>query len=291
VYDKTGRYFYPMVAGHEGVGSVVQVGDLVTYLKPGDLVGLGVYRSSCGCCSFCAEGNTNLCHQRELMFAGNGKGCFSEYVRIEARFAFKLPEGMKIEDAGPLMCAGITVFAPFRNLNITAGSRVGVVGIGGLGHLAIQIAKSFGCEVTAFSTSTNKEDECKKLGAHHFINTNDETSKNSVISKLDYLLMTASGSGVDYKYLMRTLDANGQMVIMGLTGMADIPVNPIDLVLGQKKLSGSAAGSAAIYLDTLRFCSLQNIKPIIQTWPVDKINDAIQTVKSGAIRYRAVVLF
>jgi len=291
VYEKTGRYTFPMVAGHEGVGRVEVVGDYVTHLKVGDLVGLGVFRSSCGACTDCAEGRTNLCGSKALMFAYNAKGCFSEYLRIEARFAFKLPEGMKIEDAAPLMCAGITVLAPFRNLNITAGSKVGVVGIGGLGHLALQFGKSFGCEVFAFSTSTNKETECRQLGAHHFINTNEETSKNSVIGKLDYLLMTASGSGVDYKYLMRTLNANGTLVILGLTGLADIPVSPIELVLFQKKICGSAAGSQAIYLDTLNFCSFQKIKPIIQTWPVAKINDAIAAVKDGSIRYRAVVLF
>jgi len=267
------------------------VGSLVTHLKIGDIVGLGVYRYSCDNCQECAEGRNNLCHKKVAMFMGKEKGCFGDYVRIEAKFAFKIPEGIKIEDAGPLMCAGATVFAPFRLHNITSGSSVGVVGIGGLGHLALQFAKAFGCEVYAFSTSADKEEECKKLGAHKFINTSDETSKKSAIGKIDYLMMTASGSGMDYKYLMQALASNGTLIILGITGVADIPVSPIDLVLNQKTIVGGAAGSRAVYLDMLQFCALHHIKPIIQTWPVSQINDAIAVVKSGKIRYRAVVLF
>jgi len=188
------------------------------------------------------------------------------------------------------MCAGVTVFAPFRNHNIKPGDTVGVCGIGGLGHLALQIGKAFGCEVYAFSGSANKEAECKTLGAHHFINTSDETSKNSAIGKLNFMLMTASGPGVDYKYLMKTLAPNGTLVMMGITGYTDIPVSPLEL-LAQKKLCGSASGSLASYDDMLKFCAFHKIAPVIETWPVKQINDAIQKVKSGEIRYRAVVMF
>jgi len=290
-YDSFGMYHYPIVAGHEGVGEVLEIGTHVQTLKVGDIVGLGVYRDCCGACKECAEGKTNLCRKKAMMFVGGAKGCFSEFVRIEEKFAFKIPEGISIEHAGPLMCAGITVFAPFRNHNIKAGDRVGVVGIGGLGHLALQFAKAFGCEVSAFSTTSDKEAECRQFGAHHFYNTKDEASKKSSMSKLDFLLMTAGGPDVDYKYLMSTLVPGGTLIIMGITGLADIPVSPIDVLLNQKTLCGSAAGSQAISLDVLRFCALHNIKPTIQTWPGSSINEAIEAVKSGKIRYRAVVLF
>jgi len=290
-YDKYGRYPYPICAGHEGVGEVLEIGSHVKILKVGDIVGMGVYRECCGACLDCAEGRTNLCIQKKLIFQGGEIGCFSEFVRIEEKFAFKIPEGIKIEHAGPLMCAGITVFAPFRNHNIKAGDRVGVVGIGGLGHLALQIAKAFGCEVSAFSTSSDKEAESKQFGAHHFYNTKDDSSKKSAIGKHDFVLMTAGGPDVDYKYLMATLAPGGKLIIMGVSGLSDILVSPADLIMNQKTLCGSAAGSQAISLDVLRFCALHNISPTIQTWPVSSISDAIETVKSGKIRYRAVVLF
>jgi len=284
-------YNYPICAGHEGIGEVASIGSRVTHLKVGQLVGLGVYRSCCGVCSKCAHGLTNVCDQKQLMFAGDAKGCFAETVRIDSKFAFPIPDGIPAESAGPLMCAGVTVFAPFRNHNIKPGDVVGVCGIGGLGHLALQIARAFGCEVYAFSTTSKKEEECKKFGAHYFINTSDEASKNSAIGKVNFLLMTASGPNVDYKYLMRTLAPNGTLILLGVTGMADIAVSPIELLFGQKKLCGSAAGSMACCLDMLKFCAHHQIRPKIETWPVKQINDAIAKVKSGDIRYRAVVIF
>jgi len=284
-------YEYPIVAGHEGVGIIEVVGSCVSHLKVGDRVGVGIYRECCGNCLDCAEGRTNLCFQKKMMFAGTNKGCFSEHMRLEGKFAFKLPEGIKAEEAGPLMCAGATVFAPFRNHTVKPGQSVGVVGIGGLGHLSLQVARAFGCQVYAFSTSIDKEQECRSLGANIFINTTDPASKASVIGKLDFLMMTASGKGVDYKYLMTTLAPGGKMIVMGASGLEDIPVSPVDLILGQKSLCGSAGGSHAIYIDMLKFCALHNIKPIIQTWPVAQINEAIASVKSGKIRYRAVVNF
>jgi len=225
-----------------------------------------------------------------MMFAKNNKGCLAEYVRINSKFVFPIPAGIDVLHAGPLMCAGTTTFAPFREHNIKSGEKVGVVGIGGLGHLAIQFAKAFGCDVWGFSSSADKEAEVKGFGAHHFINTTDEASTKTAVNQLDFLLMTAGGSrGVSWPYLLSTLAPNGTLVIMGAASHEDIPVNPFALVMGQKRVAGSAAGSSALTADMLNFSALHKIKPVVEVFPSSKINDAFDKVKKGTIRYRAVV--
>jgi len=290
-YDSFGIYTYPIVCGHEGVGEVTQVGANVSSLKLGDIVGLGVYRNCCGTCDYCAQGDTNVCPQSVMIFTLGNKGCFGEYVRIDARFAFPIPKELPVEYAAPLMCAGATVFAPFYNHNIRPGQTVGVIGIGGLGHLAIQIAKAYGCQVYAFSNSPAKEKECRHFGAHHFINMKDEASRNSAVGKLDYLLMTASGSDVNYAYYLNALKKLGTLVIMGAGGLTDIPVSPAALILGQRSVAGSAAGSIHVYKKMIEFCALHHIHPTIEKFEVKDINKAIERVRSGEVRYRAVIMF
>jgi len=292
MYDSLGLYQYPLVTGHEGVGEIVALGKDVHHLTKGQLVGLGVFRNSCEHCKYCLTGKNNICTAAEMMFAATNKGCLAEYVRINSKFAFPIPSGIAVEHAGPLMCAGTTTFAPFREYNIKPGDHVGVVGIGGLGHLALQFAKAFGCEVWAFSSSADKEAEAKGFGSHHFINTTVESSSKGAVGKLDFLLMTAGGSrGISWPYLLSTLAPNGTLVVMGAASHDDIPVSVFPFVFGQKRLVGSAAGSSALTADMLHFSALHKIKPVIEIFPTSKINEAFDRVRSGKVRYRAVVQF
>jgi len=216
-------------------------------------------------------------------------GTFSEGLVINYKFAIPIPDEIPTHLAGPLMCAGTTVFAPFRNLNIKPGQHVGVVGLGGLGHLAIRFAKAFGCEVTAFSRGTSKEADAKKFGSHHYINTTAPLTEQ-VSSLLDYILITASGPSVDYGALLTCLKFNGKLVIIGATG-AEIKVPLFALLVGQKSITGSAAGSFGLTSDMLEFAALHKVFPDVEVFSQNQFNEAIEKVKEGKVRFRAVVKF
>jgi len=235
-------YPYPIIGGHEGVGHVTQTGKLVKHLKVGSAVGLGVYRSTCGACNVCHNGKDNLCGTRQLMFALGQAGSFANYVRIRATHAFPIPDGFDdLEIVGPLMCAGLTTFAPFKNHNIRPGQKVGVLGIGGLGHLAVQFANKWGCEVYALSSSADKTESTKKLGAHHVVNMKEDPELKTIANTLDYILMTGSG-GNNWKVFVNALAPDGKLIIMGNPGYADIPINPLSLLMQQKIHSWQCCG-------------------------------------------------
>lgn len=281
-------YTVPMVAGHEGVGIVREVGALVSHLKIGDVVGLGVARGCCRECANCSEGRNNLCPSKVMMFKDGQKGAFSEFMRIKSDWAIKIPSSIPIEKAGPLMCAGTTTFAPFKNWNIRPGQTVGVMGIGGLGHLSLQFAHAFGCEVYALSRGTSKEAEAKSFGAHHFINTEDKAQMDSVTGVLDYLMVTAAGAS-EMGSLTRLLAPNGTLVVIGIVA-PEIKVSLLDLISGQKKVAGVAAGSTACTKEMLKFAALHKIYPKTETFPFSDINKAIKHVQDGHARYRAVLV-
>eukprot|EP01098_Paradermamoeba_levis_P010764 TRINITY_DN4535_c0_g1_i1.p1 TRINITY_DN4535_c0_g1~~TRINITY_DN4535_c0_g1_i1.p1 ORF type:complete len:337 (+),score=107.06 TRINITY_DN4535_c0_g1_i1:110-1120(+) len=284
-----GKYSYwklPCVAGHEGVGEITAVGEDVKTLKIGQLVGCGVWRDSCGNCSSCNKGKDNACAHRELMFQ-NKSGCFAEYVHIDYRYAFPIPDGYPFEYAGVLMCAGQTTFAPFQAQNILPGHRVGVFGVGGLGHLAIMLAKAYGTEVTAISTSLSKEEDCKKLGSKYFVNVKDPESVKARAGSLDFVLSTAPAS--DWGPIFQLLAPGGKLIIIGAATSLNIPV--MDLVMNQKAVVGSAASNRGSTTDMLRFVHLHSIFPQIEKFPFSQINEAIQRVKENKVRYRAVCFF
>jgi len=282
-------YPYPIIGGHEGVGHVTQTGKLVKNLKVGSLVGLGVYRGCCNSCSYCTNGKNNLCGQKSMMFALGQKGTFSDYVRIKGQFAFAIPNGFDDpEIVGPLMCAGLTTFAPFKNHNIRPGEKVGVLGIGGLGHLAVQFAAKWGCEVYALSSSADKTESIKKLGAHHVIDMKQDPELKSIASTLNYILLTAGGA-TNWKVFLNALAPEGKLVVMGNPGYADIPINPLSLLMQQKYICGSAAGSSGVATDMLRFAALHKIVPQCEKFPFSEINEVMAKVKDNKVRYRAVL--
>jgi len=187
------------------------------------------------------------------------------------------------------MCAGTTTFAPFRNHNIKPGQSVGVLGIGGLGHMSLQFARAFGCEVYALTRGLSKEKEAKSLGATHVINTEDPKAMESIFGKLNFLMVTAGGPSTDIAILMKTLSVGGTMILMGfITYEVKVPI--MELISFQKTVCGSAAGSTNLSRDMLEFCALHNILPMIETFRFDEINSVFDKVSAGNVRYRAVLL-
>eukprot|EP01126_Amoeba_proteus_P049957 TRINITY_DN5867_c0_g1_i4.p1 TRINITY_DN5867_c0_g1~~TRINITY_DN5867_c0_g1_i4.p1 ORF type:complete len:392 (-),score=59.45 TRINITY_DN5867_c0_g1_i4:45-1088(-) len=281
---------FPLTAGHEGVGVIIEKGSLVQHRSVGQRVGLGCYRSCCSVCKTCRVGEGNGCPHHELMYRDN-IGTFCEEMVINFKFAIPIPDEIPTEYAGPLMCAGTTVFAPFRNLNIKSGDHVGVVGIGGLGHLALRFARAYGCRVTAFSRGTSKEESARGFGAHAYVDTSKSSFSSQVSSNpVDFILVTASGPSVDYTELIRCLAFNGQIVVIGITG-GEISIPLVELLVGQKAIVGSAAGSYGLSSDMLEFAALHRVLPDIEIFTPDQFNDAIKKVVDGTIRFRAVVKF
>jgi len=224
------------------------------------------------------------------MFAGGGKGCFAEYVRIDARYAIPVPDAIPTKFAGPLFCAGGTTFSPFRVHNVQPGQHVGIVGVGGLGHLAIKFARSYGCRVTAFSRGTAKEAECLSLGAHHFVDTTNPETLKKLPKLVDYLFLTASGPDMDINFLMSALRPQGKLIIMGVPGLAPTPVSFVGLIMNQHSVVGSAGGSSAQYRDMVEFSALHGITPQCELFPVSQINEVLEKVKKGEVKYRAVLI-
>jgi len=282
-------YPYPICPGHEGVGTVVAIGAKVKNVKIGTNVGLGVYRDCCNACMDCCNGQNNLCPQRGMMFIQN-TGTFSDYVRIKSNFAFPIPEGFKdLEVVAPLMCAGITTFAPFINHSIRPGQTVAIFSIGGLGHLAVQFARAYGCKVYALSGSADKKESILKLGAHHFVDTKKDPDLTSVANTFDYILVTSSGSDMKWNAMMNALRPNGKVILMGVPGLADIPISPVQMILGQKSVAGSCAASSGVVMQMLQFAALHNITPVCEKFSFSKINEIVKKVKNNELRYRAVL--
>ena len=277
---------YPYVPGHEIIGTVTKAGPQVKHLKTGDRVGIGWQSGSCHHCEYCVSGNENCC-------AGMESTCLTQYggyashFQCDASFAVKLPDGMDARAAAPLMCGGVTVYQPLRYYNVTANQKVAVVGIGGLGHLTLQFLNAFGCEVTAISTSANKEKEAKELGAHHFINSSTPGALEKVKSHFDVVLNTVAAdiAMADYVNAVKPM---GKLIMISLgAGSIEIPVPP--LVLGQRIVGGSWIGSPSMISEMLEFCVRHNVYAKSEVFAMDKVNEGIKAVRDNKVRYRAVL--
>ena len=277
---------YPFIPGHEIVGTVVGVGADVAGLKMGERVGVGWQADSCGICEMCRQGDEHLCAKAQPTCVGRNGG-YADKVRVNARFAIPIPALLESENVAPLMCAGITVYSPLRNHGVRPSSRVGVIGIGGLGHLGIQFAKAFGAEVTAFSTSKEKEEEALKLGAHHFVNTRDTGALKKVAGSFDLLLSTVSADQ-DWQAYVNALRPKGMFCIVGV-GPSPIQVQGFSLIGGQKAVSGSPTGSPRDLYEMLDVAARHGVKAITERFAMAKANDAVTRVKKNQVRYRAVL--
>ncbi|HEY0161297.1 MAG TPA: NAD(P)-dependent alcohol dehydrogenase [Edaphobacter sp.] len=277
---------YPFIPGHEIVGTIVEVGSGVKSLSVGERVGVGWQADSCGICEWCRKGEEHLCPQSQPTCVGRNGG-FADRVRVNWRFAIPLPRVLESENAAPLLCAGITVYAPLRNYGVRPSSRVGVIGIGGLGHLGIQFARAFGAEVTAFSTSKEKEIEAKELGAHHFVHTRDTGALKKVAGSFDFLLSTVNADQ-DWISYVNALRPNGVLCLVGAppSGMQlQVPA----LIGGQRAVAGSSTGSPKDLYEMLDVAARHNVRAITESFAMAKANDAVLKVKKNQVRYRAVL--
>lgn len=276
---------YPFVPGHEVVGRIAEVGGAVTHLKVGQRVGVGWYSKSCMKCPQCMGGDHNLCPTAEATMVGRHGG-FASRVRCSAEWATPLPDALDATKAGPLFCGGITVFNPLVQNNIRPTDRVGVVGIGGLGHMALLFLKGWGCEVTAFSTSQDKEMEARRLGAHHFVNTRDPEALKRLGSYFDMILVTVNVA-LPWDDYIGALRPKGRLHIVGAAPSVNATIFP--MIGGQKSIGASPLGSPVTVATMLEFCGRHGIAPITEEFPLSRVNDAMEKLRNGSPRYRLVL--
>ena len=279
---------FPLVPGHEVVGIVTEIGKDVTNLKKGDRVGLGWIRNSCRVCYHCLQGEENVCKQGFTGLIVGNHGGFADKVRSTADFAYKIPDALDSASAAPLLCAGITVYTPLRTYIKYPGMKVGIVGIGGLGHLAIKFARAMGAEVTVLSSSADKATEAKEFGAHHFYQWESEKAKQDLTGSLDLFLSTSSAE-LDWDLAFSLLGNNGVLCFLGIP-VSSINIPLIPLIFGQKSIVGSVVGGRRFMQEMLDFAAINQIKPMIETMPLSQVNEAMDRVLAGKARYRIVLV-
>ncbi len=284
--NEWGNSRYPFIPGHEVVGTIVRVGEQARGLKLGQRVGIGWYKGSCMHCGSCMQGSHNLCRTVKPTIVGSHGG-FADRLRAHWAWAVPLPEGLDPALVGPLFCAGSTVFSPLLEFDIKPTDRVGVVGIGGLGHLALRFLNAWGCDVTAFTSSLSKQDEAKRLGAHKVVASTDSAAMKAIAGTLDFLLVTASAD-LDWNTLLATLRGKGRLHFVGIVPSA-IPTHVFSLIPQQKSLSGSPVGSPSSMATMLEFCARHQILPQVEHFPMSQVNQAIDHLRAGKARYRVVL--
>ncbi|MFY8273850.1 NADPH-dependent aldehyde reductase Ahr [Pseudoalteromonas sp. SSDWG2] len=283
--NEWGMSQYPFVGGHEVSGIVSAVGSHVTNIQVGDKVGLGWHKGYCNTCGECLGGDHNLCASQKPTIVGNHGG-FANKVRAQETAVIKIPDALDIHVAGPLLCGGITVFNPLVQFDIKPTSRVAVIGIGGLGHLALQFAKAWGCEVTAF-TSASKMEEAKSLGAHHSVNSRDPDAFSALAGQFDLVIVTVNVA-MDWGAVIATLKAKGRIHFVGAVA-APIELTAFSLIAQQITVSGSPVGSPATLATMMEFAARHNIKPVTEHYKMSQINEAFAHLESGKARYRIVL--
>ncbi len=277
---------YPLVPGHEIVGEVVAAGTAVKNVKVGDKVGLGWFSASCMSCQQCMDGSHHLCFQKESTIAGRHGG-FADYVRGHWSWAIPLPDAIDMSKAGPLLCGGITVFSPIVSTGVKPTDKVGVIGIGGLGHIAIKFLKHWGCEVIAFSSNPDKKAQILEMGAHQVIDSTSREDLKKVAKQLNFILNTTNVS-LDWNAYLAALAPKGKLHTVGAVP-EPMAIPAFSLIGGDKSVEGSALGSPALNRTMLEFCVRHNIYPTVEEFPMEKVNEALQHLKDGKARFRVVL--
>jgi uncharacterized zinc-type alcohol dehydrogenase-like protein len=284
--NEWGMSAYPFVPGHEAVGTVVAMGEDVKGLKMGQRVGIGWFASSDLSCSECLAGRQHLCANGQGTIVGRHGG-FADRLRAQWPWVRPLPDGLDPAKTGPLLCAGVTTFTPFLDYNVSPTAKVGIIGIGGLGHLAVQFANKWGCEVHAFTTSDSKEAEARQLGAKFVHNTKKEGVFKSLARSLDLILSTINVP-LDIPALLETLAPLGRLHVVGAI-LKPMEIPAFGLILGQKSVAGSPVGSPTALDKMLAFSARHSIAPIVENFSMSKVNDALERLRSGKARYRVVL--
>jgi alcohol/geraniol dehydrogenase (NADP+) len=283
--DEWGISTYPAVLGHEVVGCVTAVGERAQGVEVGQRVGIGWNAASCMHCRPCLSGAQHLCAQVRPTIVGRSGG-FASHVRSHWAWAIPLPAHIDIGESGPLLCGGVTVFNPLA-MYAKPTDRVGIVGIGGLGHMGVKFAAAYGCEVTAFTSSERKFDEARGFGAHRVVSSRDSADIGRLAGSLDLLIVTVNVP-LDWDALLATLAPNGRMHVVGAV-LEPIPVSAMPLIMGQKSVSGSPTGSPIEMRTMLEFAARHHITPQTEHFPMSQINEAFARLAAGQAHYRIVL--
>ena len=278
---------YPFVPGHEIAGVVSQVGAEVTGLRLGQRVGVGWLAGACLACEQCVAGHDNLCPKWQPTCVGR-EGGYATHIRVDSRFAFPLPNNLASEFAAPMFCGGITVFAPLIRHGIAGPSRLGVIGIGGLGHVALQFGRALGCHVIAFSTSAAKAAEAERFGANDFVDTSRPGALSAYASSCDFLMSTVTAD-IAWGDYVQVLRPGGKLCIVGVPEH-EVRIPPLPFIIGQKSLVSGCVGSRSEIQNMLEFAARHQIKPQIELFPMHEANRALDRLRRNDVRYRAVLV-
>lgn len=285
---------YPMVPGHEIVGRVSRMGSGVSRFKPGNLVGVGCFVDSCRTCPSCQRGQENYCENGPL-FTYNSedkageltRGGYSSHIVVDENYVLRIPEGLSPERAAPLLCAGITTYSPLKHWKVGRGHRLGVVGFGGLGHMAVKWGAAFGAQVTVLSTSPHKREEARFLGAHDFILTEGKGALDGRSNTFDFILDTVSAVH-DMDGLLSLLRREGTLILVGAPG-EPVALSTFSLIMGRKNMAGSLIGGIKETQEMLDQCVLLGVQAEVEVIPVARVNEAYERVLRGDVRYRFVL--
>lgn len=291
-----GGTMYPAVPGHEIVGRITKVGSDVSKFKVGDLAGVGCIVDSCGHCDsckqdleqYCLNGFTGTYNGKDKHLGGHTFGGYSQKVVVDANHVLKVPENLDLAAVAPLLCAGITTWSPLKHWNVGPGSKVAVVGLGGLGHMAIKLAKGLGAEVTLFSRTPGKTDDAKQLGADHVVISTDDSQMDSVKGKFDVIIDTVPYVH-DVNPYVTTLNISGTLVLVGYLGGLEPILNTVPMIMGRKSVAGSVIGGIAETQEMLDFCGEHNIVSEIEMINMQDINGAYERMLKSDVRYRFVI--
>ena len=291
---------YPCVPGHEVVGRVLEVGRNVTKFREGDLVGVGCMMDSCGNCNPCREGEENYCegpvswtatyngHMKPKNEDFNTFGGYSTNIVVKESFVLRIPEALDIQAAAPILCAGVTTYSPLKYWNVGPGQSVAVVGIGGLGHMAVQLARALGATVTAVTQDKEKWADAERLGAHEVLISSDAAAMKAHELKFDFILITIPDA-FDVNDYVKLTKRNGVITTVGLLGPYKAPLNNMEVALHRRTVAGSIIGGIAETQEVLDFCAVHNILPEVEIIKMQDINDAYKKMLDREVRYRYVI--
>lgn len=285
--DDWGITSYPFVPGHEIIGKITKIGAKVPNHKIGDIVGIGWFAGSCMHCHSCLQGDHNLCDTPEQTIV-NRYGGFADKVRSKWMWAIKIPEGMDHNTTGPFLCGGITVFNPLIQFGIKPTDKVGVIGLGGLGHFAVQFLNKWGCEVYLFTSNLRKKDDALKMGAHHVICHDDEAEMAKIKGKLNFIISTTNIK-LPWMNYIDLLAPKGRFHSVGVV-LDGFDFNVFPFIMGQKSFSGSPLGSPENTSTMLNFASRHKIKPITEVFKMSEVNQALEKMRKGDVHYRIILI-
>jgi uncharacterized zinc-type alcohol dehydrogenase-like protein len=292
--DEWGEGMYPMVPGHEIAGVVTAVGSQVKKFKTGDHVGVGCFVDSCRTCTECKKGEEQYCSVGTVFtYASKDKegrptyGGYSDKIVVDENYVLRIPDNLPLDGSAPLLCAGITLYSPLKHWGAGPGRKVGIIGLGGLGHMGVKLAHAMGAEVTVLSQSLKKQADGKRLGADHFYATSDPATFEKLKGHFDLIVNTVPAAN-NWDQFVNLLATDGSLVMVGVPDDA-VPVNGFPLIAKRRSIAGSMIGGIAETQEMLDFCGKHNIASDVEVIPVQKVNEAFERVVRGDVRYRFVI--